>query len=562
MSKKNNPKDEKIEEMLHRALGRYQELLFQAANAKKDESLYGYQQRFFKTMQAGANTVRSAAQSVVQSYIPNVDEPLSALLQSFGARYGGEEIKLTTYVRMVDTLTTSVESYRQRIDEQIRERERQGKVTTVMDLRDIINQDLRDDKVTVVRYANGTSVPVDKYAAMLARTTRAETENLSMIQQALREGIDLVECDIVSPTCDSCAVYQGRVYSISGNDSRYPALYKTAFKSGYSIIHPNCRHSWSPYHTELYSEEEKRQALERSNRSWQPDGDGRRFQQTETLRANYAAGQQKMRQWNAEILEYERMKDHYKKIGQPPPYSTLGAFRRAKRANAESYETKKGVWTDKIVEEQQKGLTNRKKKHIIAVESPEEKIKIECAVDWNAINTKGYQDGVISLTDGKKVLGTSVCKVAKTMLQHRQGTEQEDLYLLDARTGNIVYKDDTSTAKMGVEKTPELTALLSKDDEKRYISVHNHPKDGYPSAADFNALYDNPKIKYGIIVGHKGTVYKYTAPKKRIPELDIELAIVKYEKKGYSKHLAKENAFDYLSKVFGFTLEVLENEKR
>lgn len=559
MSKKNNSQDEKIEEMLHRALGRYQELLFQAANAKKDESLYGYQQRFFKTMQAGANTVRAAAQSVVQSYIPNVDEPLSALLQSFGARYGGEEIKLTTYVRMVDTLTGSVESYRQRIDEQIRERELHGKVTTVMDLQDIIHRDLRNDDITVVKYANGTKIPVDKYAAMLARTTRAETENLSMIGQALREGIDLVECDIVSPTCDSCAVYQGRVYSISGNDSRYPALYKTAFKSGYSIIHPNCRHSWSPYHTELYSEEEKRQALERSNRSWRPDGDGRRFQQTETLRTQYAAGQQKLRQWNAEILEYERMKDHYKKIGHPPPYSTLGAFRRAKRANAESYEAKKGVWSGKIVEEPQKDLTNKKKKHIITVETPEEeKIKIECAVDWNAVNTKGYQDGVISLTDGKKVLGTSVCKVAKTMLEHRQGTEQEDLYLLDARTGNIVYKDDTSTAKMGVEKTPELTALLSKDDEKRYISVHNHPKDGYPSATDFNALYDNPKIKYGIIVGHKGTVYKYTAPKKRIPELDIELAIVKYEKKGYSKHLAKENAFDYLSKVFGFTLEVLE----
>ena len=347
MSKKNNSQDEKIEEMLHRALGRYQELLFQAANVKKDESLYGYQQRFFKTMQAGANTVRAAAQSIVQSYIPNVDEPLSALLQSFGARYGGAEIKLTTYVRMVDMLTGSVEQYRLRIDEQIRDRERQGKVTTVMDLQDIINQDLLDDKVTVVRYANGTSVPVDKYAAMLARTTRAETENLSMIQQALREGIDLVECDIVSPTCDSCAVYQGRVYSISGNDSRYPALYKTAFKSGYSIIHPNCRHSWSPYHTELYSEEEKRQTLERSNRSWQPDGDGRRFQQTETLRTQYAAGQQKMRQWNAEILEYERMKDHYKKIGQPPPYSTLGAFRREARKPREQQSVAMQQWKNR-----------------------------------------------------------------------------------------------------------------------------------------------------------------------------------------------------------------------
>ena len=88
--------------------------------------------------------------------------------------------------------------------------------------------------------------------------------------------------------------------------------------------------------------------------------------------------------------------------------------------------------------------------------------------------------------------------------------------------------------------------------------MHNHPKNGYPSATDFNTLYENPKIKYGIIVGHKGTVYKYTAPKKKIPELDIELALTKYEKKGYSKHSAKEKAFEDLSKAFGFTLEVLE----
>ena len=213
-----------------------------------------------------------------------------------------------------------------------------------MDLQDIINQDLRDDNVTVVRYANGTSVPVDKYASMLARSTRAETENLAMIQQALREGIDLVECDIVSPTCDTCAVYQGRVYSISGNDSRYPALYKTAFKSGYSIIHPNCRHSWSPYHVELYSDEEKRQALERSNRTWKPDGDGRRFQQTESLREEYARGQQKMRQWNAEIVEYERMKAYYAEQGQEPPYKTLGAFRREARKPVEKQSIAMREW--------------------------------------------------------------------------------------------------------------------------------------------------------------------------------------------------------------------------
>ena len=353
MAKKNNPQDEQIEEMLHRVLGQYQEILFKAANAQKDEDLYSYEQRFLRTMETGSNALKTAAKSVVDKYIPNIDTPVSTLLQSFGARYGGEEIKLTTYVRMVDMLTGSVEQYRLRIDEQIRDRERQGKVTTVMDLQDIINQDLRDDNVTVVRYANGTSVPVDKYAAMLARTTKAETENLSMIQQTLREGIDLVECDIVSPTCDSCAVYQGRVYSISGNDSRYPALYKTAFKSGYSIIHPNCRHSWSPYHVELYSEEERRQALERSNRTWKPDGDGRVFQQTERARAEYSKGQQLMRQWNAEIVEYERMKLHYKELGQEPPYKSLGAFRREVRKPHEKQSPAMKAWKRHYGDQQQ-----------------------------------------------------------------------------------------------------------------------------------------------------------------------------------------------------------------
>lgn len=353
MAKKNNPQDEQIEEMLHRVLGQYQEILFKAANAQKDEDLYSYEQRFLRTMETGSNALKTAAKSVVDKYIPNIDTPVSTLLQSFGARYGGEEIKLTTYVRMVDMLTGSVEQYRLRIDEQIRDRERQGKVATVMDLQDIINQDLRDDNVTVVRYANGTSVPVDKYAAMLARTTRAETENLSMIQQALREGIDLVECDIVSPTCDSCAVYQGRVYSISGNDSRYPALYKTAFKSGYSIIHPNCRHSWSPYHVELYSEEEKRQALERSNRTWKPDGDGRVFQQTEQARAEYSKGQQLMRQWNAEIVEYERMKAYYAEQGQEPPYKSLGAFRREVRKSREQQSPAMQSWKRYCIDERQ-----------------------------------------------------------------------------------------------------------------------------------------------------------------------------------------------------------------
>jgi hypothetical protein len=365
MAKKNNRNevDDKVDAMLTWALGRYRELLFSASKPKKGETVYAYEERFINTMQKGVESLKGTARKVVDNIIPDFRKPMSEVLQSYGANYSGEELKLTTYTRMVSTLTQSVENYRKTIDEHIKAREANGEVTTVGDLQGIVQKDLQDNKVAVVQYANGANMPLEKYASMLARSTRAETDNLVMVQQALREGIDLVECDTVSPTCDICAVYQGRVYSISGKDSRYPSLYKTAFKSGYSIIHPNCRHSWSPYRVELYTDKELEEMRKKSNRSWKPDGDGKSFQQTEKARAEYARGQQLMRQWNAEIVEYEKMKAYYKSIGEEPPYKTLGGFRRAKRAQSTAYADNKKEWSE-LNKRPQNHLTNESENNI------------------------------------------------------------------------------------------------------------------------------------------------------------------------------------------------------
>lgn len=348
-----NKIDEAIEAAFEKVYTRYRNILLKAANSKKSENLYSYQARFFKAMDEGANAFKTATKSIVDKYIGGTEESVSMALQSFGAKYGGSEIKLTTYVRMAEMLTQSVQQYRDSINEKIVEREKEGKVTTVGDLQGIIQEDLEKGEGTSIKYKNGANMPVGKYAAMLARTTRAETDNLAMLQQALKEGIDLVKCGTVSPTCDICSVYQGRVYSISGKDSRFPALYKTAFQSGYSIIHPNCRHSWSPYREEMYTKEQQEEFLKQSNRSFKPDTDSRDFQQAERLRKEYAQGQAKMRQWNAELVEYERMKAHYKSIGEEPPYKTLGGFRRAKRAGSESYKEARKTF--------EKRLTNTKK---------------------------------------------------------------------------------------------------------------------------------------------------------------------------------------------------------
>lgn len=166
-------------------------------------------------------------------------------------------------------------------------------------------------------------MPTDKYAEMLARTTRTETQNIAMLGKALDDGNDLVECSTISPTCPTCATYQGRIYSISGNTPGYPALYKTAFRNGYSCIHPNCRHQFFPYFPKFHTTEEREQLEKDTRRPMDEE------KQSDSARSAYARSQMQMRQWNKEMNEFAKMREHY---GDNAPYKTLGAFRRAYRS--------------------------------------------------------------------------------------------------------------------------------------------------------------------------------------------------------------------------------------
>lgn len=166
-------------------------------------------------------------------------------------------------------------------------------------------------------------MPTDKYVEMLARTTRTETQNIAMLGKALDDGNDLVECSTISPTCPTCATYQGRIYSISGNTPGYPALYKTAFRNGYSCIHPNCRHQFFPYNPKFHTAEEREQLEKDTRRPMDEE------KQSDSARSAYARSQMQMRQWNKEMNEFAKMQEHY---GDNAPYKTLGAFRRAYRS--------------------------------------------------------------------------------------------------------------------------------------------------------------------------------------------------------------------------------------
>lgn len=105
---------------------------------------------------------------------------------------------------------------------------------------------LTDKGIVAIRDKNGREIKLDSYASMVARTTTAEATNKASMQAVQDLGYDLVQITQHFSSCPICAVYEGRVYSISGKSKDYPPL-SEAFRGGYSTIHVNCTHRAVPY---------------------------------------------------------------------------------------------------------------------------------------------------------------------------------------------------------------------------------------------------------------------------------------------------------------------------
>lgn len=137
--------------------------------------------------------------------------------------------------------------------------------TPMTKVRDLVKERLTAKNITTVHYKGRKAVPLSVYSEMIARTSRTETFNTASIEYAKRN-TDLVYIPSIFPTCEICIMYQDRVYSISGNSDKYPALYETAFGNGYETIHPNCRHRAVPYMEELQNVDELERNRKQSNR--------------------------------------------------------------------------------------------------------------------------------------------------------------------------------------------------------------------------------------------------------------------------------------------------------
>jgi SPP1 gp7 family putative phage head morphogenesis protein len=151
-----------------------------------------------------------------------------------------------------------------------------------------------------------------------------------------------------------------------------------------------------------------------------------------------------------------------------------------------------------------------------------------------------------------------IARVSRQMLQHRNGTPFEDYYLLNADTGRGVALSNKARKRKGVVYNEQVRKAFKDSPEQSLISIHNHPSGYPPSLSDLASLQQRSKnntVKYGLIIGHNGSVYWYTRPNKRIPKIALSKyshQIEKFKKMGYNEVVAQEKTLEMFSNLFEF----------
>lgn len=197
--------------------------------------------------------------------------------------------------------------------------------STIKQMQDELKNNLIDNNITSFKDRLGRNINISSYAEMIARSIIAETQNTCVMNTMFEHGNDLVKMSTHFGTCSVCATYEGRVYSITGYDERFPRLDEIpGFNKGYNNIHPRCRHRIRPW-VEKYNDAEEE--IKNSNRPFEVDKE-----KEASVRA-YQEEQKKKAQLRANRKQYEKYKAV---LGNEAPKSFQG-FLKMKNSNSDNY---------------------------------------------------------------------------------------------------------------------------------------------------------------------------------------------------------------------------------
>lgn len=308
--------------------------------------LSGVNTKFAKTELSKAFTEgKESAAAKDENDKPKVSvEDASKILMAQGYKYNKTAVSQDLYIELQTAVSSAGNDLKKRVNRIIDDLRKDGK-DSIYNVQQAIREELSKNGLMYVEYANGAKQTLDTYAAMAARSARIETANIGAIGRALQAGTDLVKMTSMPQCCKFCGAFQDKVYSISGKDKRFPALFKTVLRSGYALPHPNCRHEFLPFFEEIEDPADVERLIKQSQIKYDSKGNLVDVRSQRDIQL-YRAWQAGNRQRNTELHEYERMKAYYAGKGVDAPYATLAAFRRARRAQSDNYRESRKEWAN------------------------------------------------------------------------------------------------------------------------------------------------------------------------------------------------------------------------
>lgn len=417
---------------------------------------------------------------------------VNEILSAQGFRYAKNAFSQNTYIELQQSMQAARKDLTQRVNGIIKRLEKTVD-DSIYNVQQAIVADLQQNGVLTVEYKNGAKQPISSYAAMAARSARIETTNIASIGRALQAGTDLVKMTTMPQCCKLCGAYQDKVYSISGKDKRFPALFKTVLSRGYALPHPNCRHEFIPYFAEIEDPADVERMIKQSQIKYDSNGGlvDVRWQKDIEAYAQWQAGN---RQRNAELHEYERMREYYASNGIDAPYSTLGAFRRARRAGGEAYKASRKEWQP-----------------IVLADSG--KIKV-VPLKKDAIKGMKYEKKFAEFLPAS--IAHTVAVKAREILRENNRERAETVYLMSIKDGAVIYKHHEASVEFSID-----VGKINNLPDDSLVLIHNHPSGNSFSIFDLEMFIYNNKIHTMIAVAPNGKVYALRI-KKRNEKVDIK----------------------------------------
>lgn len=430
---------------------------------------------------------KTGLQSLIDDLIK--DDTAPRLFNMFSG-LNTSQIELITQNANID-LNKAINIVGRRVQDAVREASIEAtaeKLTTGQTIREMqknLQDKLKQQNLTAVEYANGTKMPIEKYAETVARSTTAETQNKAKVIQGQDWGYDLVRFTEHSPTCEVCSMYQGRVYALTkeaangkykgskGQELHFPYLYDTALISGYSTIHPNCRHRLSVLPAGAYTAAEMEDF---SRKSMQPFEDMRSDQE----RKAYAKEQEVKRKRNESRKQYEKIKTA---LPNNAP-KTFAAFVKMKSAKSERYkELLKDYRTViGIAKEQESGIIN------------------DSNSNYYTITDKAINSVPLVKVDGFTDEQNYLLQEAHKQLLQKAKTEKLGVEM------SAVY--DMDMKQIGKTRTEHNVGRVGIDNPSEpYIGIHNHGSDETFSISDIEGFIRRNNMRMLTVVGSKGSIY-------------------------------------------------------